>query len=66
MAQLKFCGGKAVHGSWLSTEIALVEKSRMDSKASRLVLVCFIRQEFITIPPEVPFRAALKLLFLLD
>lgn len=55
-----------MHRSWLSTETALVEKGRMDSKASRLVLVCFIRQEFITIPPEVPFRAALKLLFLLD
>jgi len=55
-----------VRGSQLSTKIALAEKGSTGSKASRLVLVRFIRQKFVTVLPEVPFRAALNLLSLLN
>lgn len=53
--------GKAACGSSLSTQIALAGKG---SEASRRIPVRLVRQELITVLPEVPFRAAFNLLSL--
>lgn len=53
------CGSKG------PTEIALVGKGSLDSRASRLVVDPSVRQELVTAVPEVPFRAALTLLELM-